>query len=331
MKYLQYISITTLAIILLSSLQSCSDDMETISELDIEVVLDTTIVESAVSLNSNGNIQSLQGIYASCSFDGIYYTNVLAYGTDLVIVDGEGEFKDDLFVQYWETYGPLVPGIYLTEGEIVTQESVTDPETFFEVNVEEVVDGIITRGRFRSVNLLDSDTFKDVSGQFETQAYDCAALDIGEGDFGEYITGRAVVLKDDNSSVIMAASGSCEDMLLLDQDKTINLVVMGGALELDGGGKLSIEEDDQVEMIIMDEQDAYDNGVQYSGVLITDFKAMNEYGNANGGLNSEDLLQFGIQIDVIYEIQGVKFTKGTAATKDGQIRIDFNATNFECQ
>jgi len=305
--------------------------METISELDIEVVLDTTIVESVVSLSSNGNIQSLQGIYASCSFDGIYYTNVLAYGTDLVIVDGEGEFEDDLFVQYWETYGPLVPGIYLTEGEIVTSEPVTDPVTFFEVSINEVIDGFVTRGSFRSVNILDSDTFKDVSGQFETQAYDCAALDIEEGDFGEYISGRATVLRDSNSSVIMAASSSCENMILLNQSKTINLIVMSGALELDGGGELALEQDEQVEMIILDEQDAYEDGVQYSGILITDFQAMNEYGNDNGGLNSEDLAQFGVEIDVIYENQGVEFTKGTAATKDGQIRIDFNATNFECQ
>lgn len=131
MKYIPHLTTSALAIIIVLSFQACSSENQLFeSELITEVVSDTMVVENIVTVQSNGMVSNLQGIYASCTFDGERYTNILAYGTDLVIVDGEGEFENDLFVQYWETDGPLELGTYLTEGEIVSSNPVSDPETF---------------------------------------------------------------------------------------------------------------------------------------------------------------------------------------------------------
>lgn len=332
MKYLQTIALAALAIIILFSFQACSSEEPTFETEEVTTAeLDTTVLENFVTVSSNGSLQQLQGIYATCTFDGERYTNVLAYGTDLVIVDGEGEFENDLFVQYWETAGPLEVGTYLTEGEIISSDPLANPEPFFEVEITEVNEFLV-QGRFRSVDLMESDDFMEVQGNFITQRYPCEALDIEDGDFGEYATGRATIFNDGVSDkVVMSATSICDEGIIEGQSESIGIILLGGLLDVDSDGSLDIEVITDMGAVFLDQQSDYLLNEKHMGYYVENFEALSSLATGNNNLiNDEMLEQLGVRISVEYSEIGEKFTTGKIYTLDNKVFATFDSNSFIC-
>ena len=182
------ISTLILGSIVLLAFHACSTESSSITDIETEndVIIDTLVIDNQVILTTSAGDQTLQGIFASCIADGSdSYMNLLAYGADLEVEDGEGVFESTIFINSWQTEDELVPGRYLTEGYSINPDGViVDFQSFFEVVILSVSDEMVT-GTFRTVQYADDVPEMDVSGRFAVNRFTCEALGIGsDEEFG---------------------------------------------------------------------------------------------------------------------------------------------------
>lgn len=332
MKHLQYLATSALAIIIVLSFQACSSDEGILTETETITIpgLDTMTVENTFIFQnvSSGQTEDFNGVFFTCTEDDNLYVNLLVFGPDFRVVNGEPQSDEDYFVQSWLSQGPLSPGVYLTEGEFISSDPVINPEPFFEITILEANEFIV-RGSFKSVSLDAGPWFVDVSGEFNLQSYDCALLEIEPGDiedWSEYANGRATIFQNGTEDVVIAAGGFCED-LILDQQSAMGVFAFGGLIAV-YDGELDVGPGNQTDLVLLKEEASYESGVSYEGVY---FAAPTDMDIILPQLTWEEIKPLAQSVTVEFIELGQIYIAGKIFDTSGKVIVDFNASRFiEC-
>jgi len=324
------ISTLILGSIVLLALHACSTESDSFTDIETEddIIIDTLVIDNQVILSTGTGDVSLQGIFASCIADGgDSHMNVLAYGADLVVEDGEGVFDSTIFINSWRTEDELVPGTYLTEGySINPMAAQVDFQSFFEVVILSVSEEVVT-GTFRTVQYANNIPAMDVSGRFSVNRFSCEALGIGsDEEFGEYTAGRATLTIGGGEEIVLAASTSCTD-IVLGQEGEVAVVTLGGFIHLDSSGEFEWEPP-FTGLVITEPVENIEAGVAYDSYLIIDVEG---FQNATiTTISIEDLQEWGSPITLTYTDLEGEFHAGTLSTS-GESIGNFLAESFLCQ
>lgn len=154
-------------------------------------------------------------------------------------------------------------------------------------------------------------------------------MNIEEGDFGEYISGRATVERNGNTEVVLSAAGFCENITM---DQTLNqgVVFLGGIIEIDSDGEVYLEDDETMDVVFTKENDNFEEGTEYEAYYVQDTQALEDLSIANNGLSQEIIIQLGTLVKVTYSSIGTDFIKGSITTTDERVLANFNASAFIC-